>query len=421
MGRFINGLIAGGVIVFFLSRYYSNPSHDFGQDARTFGNSFFGVTDDSQSSSISNDSSLSDAYKKDVHIYSLLATEICDKNNFNKPDDVKKLFDSFEQYAVAADNRDARKLSAAHDVMCDDDIKTAAMNFLADKAKNATSKELGGFVDYNRVNDYTIEFTFRDGPDMNNVKVFLPFGMAAKGKDDICHLGVMTAIYSGEWKLAGERPDDNSYFLIDERAVYQIVQGIVEPAIISSVTDSSDPDQFYIGHLLEADDCFGVYEYGSDEVKPIEPGSELDIVYKATRVMNDALNKQVDPHTLNEAVETVYEYVNKIQENKYVNWLNNIRDVIEKMTNYSMGEKSEYYQLAMNSMQDVINTPARDIHLAVEGNKAKINRVKLNGGNAYYPFGINTENTEYGVAEGTSYYPLDKYDKKIKTYTYKRI
>ena len=62
-----------------------------------------------------------------------------------------------------------------------------------------------------------------------------------------------------------------------------------------------------------------------------------------------------------------------------------------------------------------IDIPARDIHLAVEGNKAKINRVKLNGGNAYYPFGINTE---YGVANGTSYYGLDKYAKEIKPYTY---
>ena len=100
-------------------------------------------------------------YNKEVYTYSLLATKIREiyvLSNF--PDDVKKLFDSFEQYVVAANNRDANSLNAAHDVMCDDAIKNATLNFLANKAKKATGNDnLGEFTgDYKRVNDYTIEF-----------------------------------------------------------------------------------------------------------------------------------------------------------------------------------------------------------------------------------------------------------------------
>ena len=61
-------------------------------------------------------------YNKEVYTFSSLATRIRDiyvLSNF--PDDVKKLFDSFEQYVVAANNRDANSLNAAHDIMCDDD------------------------------------------------------------------------------------------------------------------------------------------------------------------------------------------------------------------------------------------------------------------------------------------------------------
>lgn len=444
MGKYIAKLVALFLfveLVLYLNKHDINAIEGLESLWKSFtgGSSSSGTENGGSQSgggSESNDDTSVASYNKEVYALSLLATRICDKNNFNDmPDDVKKLFDSFEQYAVAADNRDANSLNAAHDVMCDDDIKNATLNFLANKAKKATGNDnLGEFTgDYKRVNDYTIEFKFSNG----TVNVFLPFGFAADGIKYICQFGVMTGIYSGEWKLVGERPDDNSYFLIEERAVYQIIQRMVEPAIISSVTDSSDLDQFYIGHLLEAEDCFGVYEYGSDEVKTIEPGSELDIVYKATRVMNDALNEQVDPHTLNEAVETVYKYVtHTIKQNPYEIMLEDIKEDIEKNTNYSMGEQSEDYQLAcamqyLMSLLDgdsldidiptndlpAIDIPARDIHLAVEGNKAKINRVKLNGGNAYYPFGINTE---YGVAKETSYYPLDKYTNEImpKTYTY---
>ena len=377
-------------------------------------------------------------YNKEVYTFSSLATRIRDiyvLSNF--PDDVKKLFDSFEQYVVAANNRDANSLNAAHDVMCDDDIKNATMNFLANKAKNATGNDnLGEFTgDYNRVNDYTIEFKFNNG----TVKVFLPFGFAADGIKTICKFGVMTGIYSGEWELVGERPEDNSYFLMDVRSAYDIIQDKVEKNIYTTFgKDENQCKNCYIDFLPETTDCYAVYESGSDEVKPIEPGSEIDIVYKATRVMKDALNKQqVDPHTLDEAVETVYKYVtDTIKQNPYEIMLEEIKNDIEKNTNYSMGEQSEDYQLActmqyLMSLLDgdsldidiptndlsAIDIPARDIHLAVEGNKAKINRIKLNGGNAYYPFGINTE---YGVAKGTSYYPLDKYTNEImpKTYTY---
>ena len=377
-------------------------------------------------------------YNKEVYVNSLFATRIRDiyvLSNF--PDDVKKLFDSFEQYVVAANNRDANSLNAAHDVMCDDDIKNATKNFLANKAKNATGNDnLGEFTgDYNRVNDYTIEFKFNNG----TVNVFLPFGFAADGIKTICKFGVMTGIYSGEWELVGERPEDNSYFLMDVRSAYDIIQDKVEKNIYTTFgKDENQCKNCYINFLPETTDCYAVYESGSDEVKPIEPGSKIDIVYKATRVMKDALNKQqVDPHTLDEAVETVYKYVtDTIKQNPYEIMLEEIKNDIEKNTNYSMGEQSEDYQLActmqhLMSLLDgdsldidiptndlpAIDIPARDIHLAVEGNKAKINRVKLNGGNAYYPFGINTE---YGVAKGTSYYPLDKYTNEImpKTYTY---
>ena len=374
-------------------------------------------------------------YNKEVYTYSLLATKIREiyvLSNF--PDDVKKLFDSFEQYVVAVDNRDANSLNAAHDVMCDDAIKNATLNFLANKAKKATGNDnLGEFTgDYNRVNDYTIEFKFNNG----TVKVFLPFGFAADGIKSICKFGVMSGIYSGEWELVGERPDDNSYFLMDVRSAYDIIQDKVEKHIYTTFgKDENQCKNCYIKLLPETTDCYAVYEYGPDEVKPIEPGSEIDIVYKATRVMNDALNKQADPHTLDEAVEKVYNYVTyTIEQNPYEIMLKKIKKDIDKNTNYSMGEQSEDYQLActmqhLMSLLDgdsldidiptndlpAIDIPARDIHLAVEGNKAKINRVKLNGGNAYYPFGINTE---YGVANGTSYYGLDKYAKEIKPYTY---
>ncbi len=373
-------------------------------------------------------------YNKEVYTFSSLATRIRELFVLsNLPDDVKKLFDSFEQYVVAANNRDANSLNAAHDVMCDDGIKNATLNFLANKAKNATGNaNLGEFTgDYKCVNDYTIEFIFNNG----TVKAFLPLGFAADGIKNICHFGVMTGIYSGEWELVGERPNDNSYFLMDVRTTYNIIDVVKKNIYTTFGKDENQCEKCYIDLLPETTDCYAVYEYGSDEVISIEPGSEIDKVYKATKVMNDALNEKVDPHTLNEAVEIVYKYVTyTIKQNPYEIMLEEIREDIEKNTNYSMGEQSEDYQLAcamqyLMSLLDgdtldidiptndlpAIDIPARDIHLAVEGNKAKINRVKLNGGNAYYPFGINTE---YGVAKGTSYYGSDKYAKEIKPYTY---